>query len=63
MTLKKVMLGYISMGLKIILKIDLSSWIGGNPKDILKSNFCFTDDIINKFPKSDQLIIRQKIKE
>ncbi|STD03402.1 Uncharacterised protein [Chryseobacterium carnipullorum] len=51
------MLGYISMGLKIILKIDLSSWISGNPKDILKSNFGVASDIIDKFPKSDQLII------
>lgn len=38
--------------------IDLSSWISGNPKDILKGNFGVGDDIIDQFPKSDQLIIK-----
>lgn len=57
MTLKKVMLGYISMGAENYLKNRSDSWISGNPKDILKSNFGVASDIIDKFPKSDQLII------
>lgn len=38
--------------------IDLSSWIAGNPKDILKGNFGVGNDIIDQFPKSGQLIIK-----
>ncbi|WP_228447741.1 cupin domain-containing protein [Chryseobacterium sp. KBW03] len=38
--------------------IDLSSWISGNPKDILKGNFGVGDKIVDQLPTSGKLIIK-----
>ncbi len=38
--------------------IDLSSWISGNPKDLLEGNFGVGDKIFEAFPKTDKFIIR-----
>lgn len=37
--------------------IDLSSWISGNPTDLLEGNFGVGKEIINAFPKSNKFIL------
>jgi oxalate decarboxylase len=36
--------------------IDLSSWIAGNPVDVLKTNFNKPESLIRKFPRKDVFI-------
>ncbi|MFB6456654.1 cupin domain-containing protein [Chitinophaga sp. Hz27] len=37
--------------------IDLSSWLSGNPDDLLEGNFGVPADIIDKFPRKDRFLI------
>ncbi len=36
--------------------IDLSQWIGGNPRDVLATNFGKPESLFEKFPRKDVFI-------
>ena len=49
----RVLIGFNS---GVYAKIDLSSWIAGNPADVLATNFGKPAALFDKFPKSDVFI-------
>lgn len=51
----KVLIGFNSGQYEAI---DLSMWLGGNPKDVLAGNFHAPAQLIGKFPRGDEFMIK-----
>jgi len=49
----RILIGFNS---GIYESIDLSSWIAGNPVDVLATNFSKPESLIRKFPRKDVFI-------
>lgn len=40
--------------------IDLSEWIAGNPRDVLRTNFSIPDELVNKLPEGELFMVPKR---